>query len=40
MGVTDLFDKIITCALVDHCHKTGHRLASAQDYRNMPTEAR
>jgi alcohol dehydrogenase class IV len=36
MGVTrDLFERIIDGALADHCHKTGPRLASREDYRAM-----
>jgi alcohol dehydrogenase class IV len=36
MGVSaSQFDQIITGALADHCHKTGPRLATADDYRAM-----
>jgi alcohol dehydrogenase class IV len=36
MGVTVAdFDRIIDGAMKDHCHKTGPRLASDQDYREM-----
>ncbi len=36
MGVgASQFDQIITGALADHCHKTGPRLATAEDYRSM-----
>lgn len=40
LGVTpDLFDKIITGAMADHCHKTNPRIATADDYRDMLTQA-
>ena len=31
----ELFDRIIDGAMADHCHKTGPRLASRDDYRRM-----
>ena len=33
------FDKIITGAMADHCHKMNPRLASADDYRSMLEQA-
>jgi alcohol dehydrogenase class IV len=36
MGVQrDWFDKIITGALADHCHKTNPRIASAHEYEEL-----
>ena len=36
MGVTpDLFEQVIDGAMADHCHKTGPRLATRDDYRAM-----
>ena len=31
----DAFEKIIHGALLDHCHKTNPRLATAEDYTNI-----
>ena len=40
MGVqSDWFDKIIAGAMADHCHKTNPRIATADEYRNMLTQA-
>ena len=40
MGVrTEQFDHIITGAMADHCHQTGPRIATAEDYRNMLAQA-
>ena len=36
MGVTpDLFERIIDGAMADHCHATGPRLATREEYRGM-----
>jgi alcohol dehydrogenase class IV len=38
MGVGEAqFDAIIQGAMADHCHKTGPRIATAEDYREMLT---
>ena len=40
MGVTpDLFDQVIKGAMADHCHKTNPRIASADEYREILTQA-
>jgi hypothetical protein len=40
MGVqTSQFDTIITGAMADHCHKTGPRIATAEEYRELLTRA-
>lgn len=40
MGVeAGLFDKIITGALADHCHKTNPRIATAEEYRGLLAQA-
>jgi alcohol dehydrogenase class IV len=38
MGVTETqFDAVIQGALADHCHKTGPRIATADEYRALLT---
>ena len=40
MGVTpDVFDDVIKGAMADHCHKTNPRVATADEYREMLTQA-
>jgi hypothetical protein len=40
MGVTrDLFAKIIQGAMVDHCHKTNPRIATAEEYEAILAES-
>ncbi len=40
MGVErDWYDRIVTGALADHCHKTNPRMASADEYRELLAQA-
>jgi len=40
MGVeAAMFDRIVSGALADHCHKTNPRIASADEYRAMIEES-
>jgi len=40
MGVErDWYDRIVTGALADHCHKTNPRIASADEYRELLAQA-
>ncbi|MDR2155887.1 MAG: iron-containing alcohol dehydrogenase [Burkholderiaceae bacterium] len=40
LGVTEaMLDKIIHHAMLDHCHATNPRIATADDYRHMLTES-
>jgi alcohol dehydrogenase class IV len=39
MGVTeDVLEHVVEGALLDHCHKTNPRVATAEDYRRMLAE--
>jgi len=40
MGVgEEMFEKVITGAMADHCHKTNPRIATGDDYRRMLAES-
>ena len=40
MGVDrSMFDKVIAGAMLDHCHKTNPRIATANEYRDMLTQS-
>jgi 4-hydroxybutyrate dehydrogenase len=40
MGVdSSMFDKVIAGAMLDHCHKTNPRIATADEYRDMLTQS-
>ena len=40
MGVAPaMFDRIVSGALADHCHKTNPRIASAGEYRALIEES-
>ena len=40
LGVSeDMFEQVIDGAMADHCHKTGPRLATREDYRRMLIES-
>ncbi|MBK6866974.1 MAG: iron-containing alcohol dehydrogenase [Burkholderiales bacterium] len=40
MGVTEaMFNRVVEHALLDHCHQTNPRIASAEDYRRMLVES-
>ena len=40
MGVeSSMFNKVIAGAMLDHCHKTNPRIATADEYRDMLTRS-